>query len=420
VTSDRLRDWLPEGPVGLAVLFAGFVEVVNADVTGPVSLVTRLGVVVGIAAAVALSRRQPGGALALLWLTALYQVATGTPVMTVEFAVAVVAFGCARWGRPATVVLSGLSIPAAAGVGALLVSRGSYGFFRNVLALRELVSSAYRFSDTLLVGAVVLGLLLVTVPWLAGLVLRATARAERSEVRQEQAEADAARAIREREQAREIVDLRDQQVRMARDVHDVVGHSLAVILAQAESAQYLQDVDTQALKRTMTNIATTARTSLQDVRQVLSTTNGTATQLTRHGSLDSLVDGLRAAGHEVVATEVGTPQPLPPELDVVAFRVLQEMLTNAIKHGQRGQPILVERHWEGELRIEVRNVIDTTAPETQPLVLADPVPEHAGQGLDGMRRRLEAVGGRLDVRRRAEPGGPTFTATAWVPVRAAP
>jgi signal transduction histidine kinase len=119
----------------------------------------------------------------------------------------------------------------------------------------------------------------------------------------------------------------------------------------------------------------------------------------------------------VISTEIGSAQPLPPELDIVAFRVLQEMLTNAIKHGQRDQPVLVERHWEGELRIEVRNVIDTSAPETQPLVMAEPIPEHSGQGLDGMRRRLESVGGRLDVRRRTEAGGPTFTATAWVPVR---
>jgi signal transduction histidine kinase len=190
-----------------------------------------------------------------------------------------------------------------------------------------------------------------------------------------------------------------------------------VILAQAESAQYLEDLDTGALRQTMTNIATTARTSLQDVRQVLSSTNGSGPAATRHGGLDSLVDGVRAAGHDVRSTEVGTAQPLPPELEVVAFRVLQEMLTNAIKHGRRGEPVLVERHWEGELRIEVRNVIDTSAPETQPLVMAEPVPEHVGQGLEGMRRRLESVGGRLDVRRREEPGGPTFTATAWVPVR---
>jgi signal transduction histidine kinase len=80
------------------------------------------------------------------------------------------------------------------------------------------------------------------------------------------------------------------------------------------------------------------------------------------------------------------------------------MLTNAIKHGRRDQPVHVERHWEGDLRIEVQNG-----------VLSGDSPDSGGQGLEGMRRRLEAVGGRLDVRRRASP--PTFTATAWVPVR---
>jgi signal transduction histidine kinase len=93
---------------------------------------------------------------------------------------------------------------------------------------------------------------------------------------------------------------------------------------------------------------------------------------------------------------------------VVAFRVLQEMLTNAIKHGRRDQPVHVERHWEGDLRIEVQNAVPEAA-------AADG--ERDGQGLGGMRRRLEAVGGRLDVRRRTDP--PTFTATAWVPVRVA-
>ncbi len=94
------------------------------------------------------------------------------------------------------------------------------------------------------------------------------------------------------------------------------------------------------------------------------------------------------------------------------------MLTNAIKHGRRDRPVAVERHWpEGswdrDLRIEVRNVAEYADGETQPLQAATVPP---GQGLDGMRRRLEAVGGRLDVRRRDEDGEPTFTATAWVPV----
>jgi signal transduction histidine kinase len=101
---------------------------------------------------------------------------------------------------------------------------------------------------------------------------------------------------------------------------------------------------------------------------------------------------------------------------VVAFRVLQEMLTNAIKHGPRNRPVRVERHWEGDLRIEVQNALDSVSDETQPLAVAVEPPSPGGQGIDGMRRRLESVGGRLDVRRRLDP--PTFTATAWVPVRA--
>jgi signal transduction histidine kinase len=119
-----------------------------------------------------------------------------------------------------------------------------------------------------------------------------------------------------------------------------------------------------------------------------------------------------------VVAEVGVPQPLPPELEVAAHRVVQEMLTNAIKHGRRDRPVHVERHWpEGswdrDLRIEVRNVAEHASDETQPLQVVNGAP---GQGLDGMKRRLDAVGGRLDVRRREDHGEPTFTATAWVPV----
>jgi signal transduction histidine kinase len=317
-------------------------------------------------------------------------------------------------------VISGLSIPAAAAIGVLLVYRGEQGYLRGITITRSILDGAHAFSDTLLVGAVILGMLVLALPWLAGLVVRATQRARRSQVQQVAAEEDAARAQREAGQAQEIARLRGEQARLARDVHDVVGHSLAVILAQAESAQYLPGDDPERLKQTMATIATSARSSLQDVRQVLTTTQAPVVQ---HGGLDRLLEGVRASGHEVLSTQVGHPQPLPPELDVVAYRVLQEMLTNAIKHGRRDTPVQVERHWEGELRLEVRNVVaggDLTQPlravdDAQgPLGAQDPGP---GQGVEGMRRRLEAVGGRLDVRRREEPTGPTFTATAWVPLR---
>lgn len=420
--NERLREWAPETAVAVAVLVAGVLEVWAMTVPFGESRRSYVLVIVGFAVAAGLCRKAPFAGLVIVWVVCALQLLFGTPFITVQLAVAIVAFGCARWGNPFTLVVSGLSIPAAAAVGYVIVNRTRFGeVFRDLSIFREIQDNAYRFSDTLLVGATILGLLILAVPWLAGLALRALARARHSEVKQEQAEEDAARAQRETEQAQEIARLQEDQARLARDVHDVVGHSLAVILAQAESAQYLPDTDPDALKRTMATIATSARTSLQDVRQVLSNPEHPAPA--RTGAFEQLLDGVRASGTEVLATEVGAPRPLPPELEEVAHRVVQEMLTNAIKHGRRDRPVQVERHWpEGafdrDLRIEVQNVEDAPgapADETQPIGAVAVTP---GQGLEGMRRRLDSVGGRLDVRRREGPEGTTFTATAWVPVRA--
>jgi signal transduction histidine kinase len=157
----------------------------------------------------------------------------------------------------------------------------------------------------------------------------------------------------------------------------------------------------------MQTIARSARTSLQDVRQVL--TPGQESTAGRRGGLDTLIEAVRTSGHPIVSTETGEVRPLPPELDAVAYRVLQEMLTNAIKHGRRDQAVLVERRWpdtgsaNNALRIEVRNAIDVSSAEATD-----------GQGLPGMRRRLESVGGTLEIQR----DGVTFAAIALVPVRA--
>ncbi len=425
------RAWAPDVVPAAVVLALGLYEISSTPYDGGADQVPLVLVALAFATAVGLCRRAPAWALALVWVTCALQAGNELQLLYVQSSIAIVAFATARWGSTATLVLSAVSIPACALIGVLGVLSGSiYRGFGATGGYEELIDAAYRVSDSWEVGAVIIGMALLGVPWLAGLTLRFVARARRSEVQQVAAEEVAARAQRETEQAREIARLRDEQARMARDVHDVVGHSLAVILAQAESAQYLPD-DPEGLKQTMATIATSARGSLQDVRQVLAGPEHPASG--RTGGLDTLIEGVRASGHEVVTTEIGTPQPLPPDLEVVAFRVLQEMLTNAIKHGRRGEPVQVERHWpEGswdrDLRIEVRNVEDRAIEETHPVRPIDPelgdavAADHllAGQGLDGMRRRLDSVGGRIDVRRRDDPEGPTFTTTAWVPVRVAP
>jgi signal transduction histidine kinase len=394
------RKEIPDLAIGLGLAAFALAEALR--LSGPYRdtkdfwniLVNALVVGVGMAAAAGLHRRAPGVALLLVWLAGGYQLAFGVDIMLVELAVVVVAFGCARWGSAAVVWASGLSIPVGA-VAVMVFIRG-HGF-----PIGESVLYGFRYQlwpsgvspTSAFILIALIGATLLIVPWLTGLLLRVRSRA---------GETEAARqvAVREAEQAQEIARLREEQASLARDVHDVVGHSLAVILAQAESAQFRTETDTEALKQSMRDIATSARTSLQDVRQVLSGPADATAQTT--GGLDSLIDGVRASGHEVQEDVLGTPRPLPPELDVVAYRVLQEMLTNAIKHGRRDTPLRVVRHWERELRIEVTNATDGP-------------PHEAGQGLIGMQRRLDAVGGQLVVRR----DGDRFAASATIPVRSA-
>ncbi|PZF85917.1 hypothetical protein C1I92_03300 [Jiangella anatolica] len=399
--------WVPDLAVAAVVAFLGLFEAATAWVM-PISRVELAFVAIGTAAAVGLSRRLPAAALGLVWAVCGVQLVFGIDLMLVQVTIAAVAFGTARWGSTATVWLSALSIPVAAMIVVVIANARGLGGLADLAGNASLVESLRDLSMTWQVTGVLVGTAALGAPWLAGLALRYGDRARRSRVSQQAAEEDTARAVRETGQAREIARLREEQARLANDVHDVVGHSLAVILAQAESAQYLDDP--QALKETMAKIATSARTSLRDVRQVLTDTKQPPAQ---PAGLETLVDGVRASGHEVVSTEIGVPRPMPPELEVVAFRVLQEMLTNAIKHGRRDVPVHVERHWEGELRIEVRNVVAES-----PFAAPAGTVAGGGAGLEGMRRRLESVGGRLDVRRRDEDGRTTFTATAWVPVRA--
>jgi signal transduction histidine kinase len=414
------QEWLPDAAAGLIVAALGLVVAIlnygafdehaapvprgTLSPDRPVALLVAVAVVMG--AAVGLSRLAPGAALTMVWVLAGTHVVVGVPILATELAVTVVAFGTARWGSTAVLWLSALSIPIGATVAVVYLASDIRRILSGFIDLRALASLGERWQP----GAAVIGAALLGVPWMAGMVLRVAARARTTA---DMASVDVARAEAGRAQARQIARLREDQTRLARDVHDVVGHSLAVILAQAESGQYLPDADPAALKATLATIATSARTSLQSVRQVLSATQEDVAASAP--GLDSLVEGLRTSGHEVVSTLSGAPQPLPPDLELTALRTLQEMVTNAMKHGRRDRPITVDRRWpdgdwEATLRISVSNVA-----AVEPAAHA---PDWAaGQGLTGMRQRVESAGGRLEVDRRDVAGEHRFTATAWIPVR---
>jgi len=434
VTARPLPAYWPDLAFGAVVFVFGLIEALaRYAVTGPA-----LAVIGCLAVAAGFFRLRPGLALALVWVAALSLLAGGARPMFPLLSVLAVSFGVARWGRPLTVWLGGLSIPAV-GVVAAWWSTG-YGIPSPPLVLDALrvgywpgvpVAQMFAWALTVLVP---LGL-----PFIVGLALRSTASSRASQVAAEEsrdlAEAQRDEAEHAQQQAQEIARLRQGQAQLARDVHDVVGHSLAVILAQAEAARTLPETDVAGMREAMGNVADSARQSLRDVRQVLSTTRSPGSGEPRRGGLVELVEGIAAAGNDVRSVVLGDPVPLPPELDQVAYRVLQEMLTNALKHGRAGGPVWVEQAWgeawqPEELRLEVANIVRTPVPTaaldmTQPIrpgetPPAEPVADPpTGLGLVSMRQRLASVGGRLDVRRRPSADGDIFTATAWLPLHAA-
>jgi signal transduction histidine kinase len=345
-------------------------------------------VVLGTALAVALVRRVPSASLVLVWLIAISQAATATPFVLTQAAWAFIAFGLARWGARTVLWASVTSIAVGPVIAVGLIGRDLVWMDLPYASRNLFHVTVYELGLGRQIGAGVLVAVLLGMPWLGGLTLRILSRAR----------IDLDLASRERARAEEIARAREAQTRLARDVHDVVGHSLAVILAQAESGRYLPDDDPSALKSALATIATSARASLGDVREVLSATGDTT------DDLDKLIDNLRAGGHEVVTGHDGRPRPLPEAQRAVAYRVLQEMLTNAIRHGLRGGALTVRRTWSPDaLGIEVRNGIEP-APGDRPAA--------PGSGLDGMRERLATVGGTLSAGVRAE----VFVATARIPL----
>lgn len=374
-----------------------------------VSMVTAAAVIAaGSALACALARHQGASALVVVWLTGLAQLWLGGDILAAQLSVVYVAFALARWGSRSVLWASLASIP----IGTVLVTN-------HVLDQLGLVSLNGRGALSVVVANYLfvapVAALLLGVPWLTGLAVRTTRSARASQRARVEAERETARSD-------EIARLRSEQTRLARDVHDVVGHSLAVILAQAESAQFRDLKDERMIQETLANIAATSRRSLNDVRSVLSSTSdGSGAEEPGSTDLNDLIEGVRSAGNDIESSVSGTPRPLPPEIHVVAYRALQEMLTNALKHGRRGTRVRVGQCWDDGLHLEVENAVGTAAPDARDARDAPDGPGGPGGpglGQQGMVRRLESVGGRLSFGRATVDGEERYVARAWLPVRA--
>ncbi|KQN45762.1 MULTISPECIES: sensor histidine kinase [unclassified Frigoribacterium] len=377
-----------------AAFLLGVVGLVLSD-----GVVTTPFVVLGMTVTFALRRLSPGLALTLAWLVAASQMVTGSTPGVTNLAICAVLYSTAAYGTD-RVKWSGL---VSVGVGALLgtfylsfVQQSLFGVDYDIYAVTDVVRILLQLGISLLGFLALLGL-----PWAGGLLARARwserlsreARlvAERETAR---AENDAARAEREAARAERDIAVEQERNRIARDMHDVVAHSLAVVIAQADGARYAARVDPTSVDGALTTIATTAREALGDVRVLLGQlrhSQGEAPQPAL-GDLDRLLDQMRGSGLTVDLRVTGEPQVLGTNRQLAVFRIVQESLTNVLRHGAVDQPVGLHFDWRYEaLHLVVSNVV---RPPTRPVDTTGDE-RRGGHGLDGMRERATLAGGSL-------------------------
>ena len=230
-------------------------------------------------------------------------------------------------------------------------------------------------------------------------------RARRAYLAEVEARAD--RLEREREQAEELA-AEQERARIARELHDVVAHHVSAIAIQAGSARAVRARDPTAAAEALAPIEASARQALTELSRLLGVLRrgDTAPRQPEPGldQLDRLLSEARGAGHPVDLVISGRRRPLPSGVELSAYRIVQEAMTNVRKHA-RGAPVEITlRFAEAELAIDI---VDGGG------VAVAPGPSGAGHGLIGMRERVAVFGGRLDA--GPTPGG-GFRVSALLPV----
>jgi signal transduction histidine kinase len=216
-------------------------------------------------------------------------------------------------------------------------------------------------------------------PWSLG----ALVRGRRESVRRQREEATARAAYEER-------------LRIAQEVHDVVGHGLSVIAMQAGVALHVLDRRPDRARESLEAIRATSRESLDGLRATLAVFRGDGDQRRPVAGLDELprlVDGVRAAGIPVDLVVNGEPREVPSSVSHAAYRIVQESLTNVVRHAGPTRAQVGLDYADGALMVTVRD--DGPGPVG---------PVDAGEGITGMRERARAVGGSLNTSAPPEGG----------------
>lgn len=201
-----------------------------------------------------------------------------------------------------------------------------------------------------------------------------------------------------------------ERATIARELHDVVAHHMSVMVVQAGAARSVVETDTDAAADALRQVEASGRTGLVEMRRLLEIlkaddADGDLTPQPGLAHLDELLDGMRATGLPVEAVVEGEPRPLPPGVDLSAYRIVQEALTNSLRHAGGASARVRLRYEPDALELEV--IDDGPGPA------ADNI--GGGHGLIGMRERAQLFGGEVVAGSR--PGG-GFAVRARLPSKA--
>ena len=296
-----------------------------------------------------------------------FQVLTPLPIRPSDLAVPVALYGLAAY-RPRRRSLVGLGVCLFGALVALLRIHPDFGD-------HELVGLAFTFA-------------LLSSPMVIAWILGDSMQYRRAYYAS--LEEKARRLERERDQQAQII-AATERARIARELHDVVAHNVSVMVVQAEGAAYAMDTSPESTRKALGAIAETGRSALVEMRRllgVLRTQDGVAERAPQPGidQLEDLLEQVRTTGVTVEFKVEGVPVELPQSVALAAYRIVQESLTNARKHGGPLVTACVGMHYsERELRLSVRdNGLGADAPT-----------DGQGNGLAGMRERVAMFGGEL-------------------------
>lgn len=182
-----------------------------------------------------------------------------------------------------------------------------------------------------------------------------------------------------------------ERTRILREMHDVIAHSLAIMIAQADGGSYMTS-DPLATRRALETIADTGRGALADTRRILGILrDGGRAELSpipQQSGVADLVADARSAGIEARFVRLGEPRPLPSAIGLALYRICQEALTNVMKHAPAARVVVTENWLASEV---VLTVTDAGDPDHRVAAL------DGGSGLIGMRERADVVGGLCEA-----------------------